>query len=178
MQITSCSPQGNECYYKYISENKEHLTSACLKPCHGIYGDIQHTTQDGSVTISKNGEPTETIFKEYLDYKRGFETNYLAYFSNITESRGSPFLNKFVTREVASCIEYGNDCLPKIVLGIESCSSRRYKSMCKFETQERLQVVEIYFDTPTFDKITRDAKTNSIAKLSLIGGTLGLLTGG
>ena len=48
---------------------------------------------------------------------------------------------------------------------------------CKYETQEKLQVVEIYFDTPTFDKITRDAKTNSIAKLSLIGGTFGLLTG-
>ena len=48
---------------------------------------------------------------------------------------------------------------------------------CKYETKEKLQVVEIYFDTPTFDKITRDAKTNSIAKISLIGGTLGLLTG-
>ena len=47
----------------------------------------------------------------------------------------------------------------------------------KYEKDEKLQVVEIYFDTPTFDKITRDAKTNSIAKLSLIGGTLGLLTG-
>ena len=85
-------------------------------------------------------------------------------------------MTKFVTREVASCFEYGNDCLPKIKLGIESCSDNGYE--CQYETQERLQVVEIYFDTPTFDKITRDAKTNSIAKLSLIGGTLGLLTGG
>ena len=48
---------------------------------------------------------------------------------------------------------------------------------CKYETQEKLQVVEIYFDTPTFDKITRDAKTNTVAKLSMIGGALGLLTG-
>ena len=62
----------------------------------------------------------------------------------------------------------------KLDLGIESCNER-YK--CKYEIQEKLQVVEIYFDTPTFDKITRDAKTNSIAKLSTIGGTLGLLTG-
>ena len=105
MQVTSCSPQGNQCYYKKISENKENLTSSCMKSCHGIYGDIQHITQDNTVTISKNGEPTETLFKEYLDYKRGFETNYLTYFSNITESRGSgsPFLTKLVTREVASC---------------------------------------------------------------------------
>ena len=176
MQVRSCSPVGNECYYKYISENKEHLTSTCLKPCHGIYGDIQHVTQDNTVTISKNGDPTEKLFEEYLDYKRGFETNYLAYFSNITESRGSPFLNKFVTREVASCTKYESNCLPKIKLGIESCSGIGYK--CQYETQERLQVVEIYFNTPTFDKITRDARTNSFAKLSLIGGTLGLLTGG
>ena len=175
MQVTSCSPQGNECYYKYISENKEHLTSACLKSCHGIYGDIQHTTQDGSVTISKNGEPTETIFKEYLDYKRGFETNYLAYFSNITESRGSPFLNKLVTREVASCNHlFFGDCRNLVINGNAKCAG---EYDCKFETQEKLQVVEIYFATPTFDKITKDAKTNSIAKLSMIGGTLGLLTG-
>ena len=109
---------------KYISENKEQLTSTCLKSCRGIYGDIQHITQDDTVTISKNGEPTETIYKEYLDYKRGFETNYLTYFSNITEIRGSPFLNKLVTREVASCGDnYGKNCLPKIELGVKSCNT-------------------------------------------------------
>ena len=174
-QVSFCSPEGNKCYYRYISENKEQLTSTCVKSCHGIYGDIQHLPQEDTVTISRNGELTETIFKEYLDYKRGFEAGYLSYFSNITESQGSPFLNKFVTRKVASCTYYGSDCLPKIKLGIESCSGTGYK--CHYEIQERLQVVEIYFNTPTFDKITRDARTNSFAKLSLIGGTLGLLTG-
>ena len=145
IQVRSCNSVGTECYHKYISQNKiEHNT--CLKSCHGIYGDIQHITQDDTVTISKNGEPTETLFKEYLDYKRGFETNYLAYFSNITGSHGSPFLTEFVT----------NDW--DIV-------------------QEKLQVVEIYFDTPTFDKITRDAKTTNVGKISSIGGHLGLLTG-
>ena len=150
---------------------------------------------DDTVTISNNGEPTETIFKEYVDYKRGFETNYLAYFSNITESRGSPFLNKFVTREVASCnhrspvmakypwgwrprqdLNYvtDGDCKNLVINGNAKCAG---ENDCKFETHEKLQVVEIYFATPTFDKITKDAKTNSIAKLSMIGGTLGLLTG-
>ena len=67
-------------------------------------------------------------------------------------------------------------CLWQIELGVgvESCSN---ENNCEYEIKERLQVVEIYFDTPTFDKITRDAKTNDIAKLSMIGGTLGLLTG-
>ena len=40
-----------------------------------------------------------------------------------------------------------------------------------------LQLVEIYFDTATFDDIERDRKIKTEAQLSLIGGTMGLLTG-
>ena len=40
-----------------------------------------------------------------------------------------------------------------------------------------LQLVEIYFDTATFDNIERDKKIKTEAQLSLIGGTMGLLTG-
>ena len=66
------------------------------------------------------------------------------------------------------------DCRNLVINGNAKCGDIYH---CEYETQERLQVVEIYFATPTFDKITKDAKTNSIAKLSMIGGTLGLLTG-
>ena len=37
--------------------------------------------------------------------------------------------------------------------------------------------MEIYFDTATFDDIERDKKIKTEAQLSLIGGTMGLLTG-
>ena len=37
--------------------------------------------------------------------------------------------------------------------------------------------MEIYFDTATFDNIERDKKIKTEAQLSLIGGTMGLLTG-
>ena len=37
--------------------------------------------------------------------------------------------------------------------------------------------MRIYFDTPTFDRVTKDEKANFEAKLSAIGGTMGLLTG-
>ena len=169
-------PQGNECYYKYISENREQLTSTCVESCHGLHADITaFVTQDDTITISKNGESTEAMFAEYLDYKRGFENDYLTYFSDIIESPGSPFLNEFVTREIARCKNNYYDCAKLVKDGYAECDKTRYK--CRYETYEALQVVEIYFETPTFDKITRDAKTNSIAKLSLIGGTLGLLTG-
>ena len=37
--------------------------------------------------------------------------------------------------------------------------------------------MQIYFDTATFDNIERDKKIKTEAQLSLIGGTMGLLTG-
>ena len=38
-------------------------------------------------------------------------------------------------------------------------------------------MVEIYFDTATFDNIERDKKIKTEAQLSLIGGTMGLFSG-
>ena len=40
-----------------------------------------------------------------------------------------------------------------------------------------LEVVQVFFDTATFDNIKRDKKVKMEAQLSLIGGTMGLLTG-
>ena len=40
-----------------------------------------------------------------------------------------------------------------------------------------LHWVHIYFNTPTFDKITRDEKADFVTKMSDLGGTMGLLTG-
>ena len=40
-----------------------------------------------------------------------------------------------------------------------------------------LQYVRIYFDTPTFDRTTKDISSKFVDKLSAIGGTMGLLTG-
>ena len=40
-----------------------------------------------------------------------------------------------------------------------------------------IRVVQIYFDTATFDNIERDKKIKLEGQLSLIGGTMGLLTG-
>ena len=45
------------------------------------------------------------------------------------------------------------------------------------EFSSTLQLVEIYFDTATFDDIERDKKIKTEAQLSLIGDTMGLLTG-
>ena len=38
-------------------------------------------------------------------------------------------------------------------------------------------MVQIYFDTATYDQIERDKKMTLTAQIGLIGGTMGLLTG-
>ena len=40
-----------------------------------------------------------------------------------------------------------------------------------------MQLVQIYFDTATFDEISRDVKNTMETQISVIGGTMGLFTG-
>ena len=46
-----------------------------------------------------------------------------------------------------------------------------------FEWKNKLRYVRIHFDTPTFDRITKDRAAKFVDMLSAIGGTMGLLTG-
>ena len=46
-----------------------------------------------------------------------------------------------------------------------------------YDDKENLKFVKIFFQAPTFDKITMDEAENFEDQLSAIGGTLGLLTG-
>ena len=43
--------------------------------------------------------------------------------------------------------------------------------------ESTIELVQIYFDTATFDNIQRDKKIKLDAQISLIRGTMGLLTG-
>ena len=43
--------------------------------------------------------------------------------------------------------------------------------------ESSVHLVQIYFDTATFDEIGRDQEIKFEAQLSLVGGTMGLLTG-
>ena len=46
-----------------------------------------------------------------------------------------------------------------------------------FEWKNQLRFVRIYFETPTFDRITNDIAAKFMDKFAVIGGTMGLLTG-
>ena len=50
-------------------------------------------------------------------------------------------------------------------------------STLEFQWKNKLRYVRISFDTPTFDKITKDRAAKFVDMLSAIGGTMGLLTG-
>ena len=45
------------------------------------------------------------------------------------------------------------------------------------EWKSELKYVKIFFDTPTMDRITKDRSAKFVDMLSVIGGTMGLLTG-
>ena len=50
-------------------------------------------------------------------------------------------------------------------------------NVLEYQWRNKLRYVRIYFDTPTFDRITKDRAAKFVDKLSAIGGTMGLLTG-
>ena len=52
-----------------------------------------------------------------------------------------------------------------------------YIDSLDYEWKNNLRYVRIYFETPTFDIITKDRAAKFEDMLSAIGGTMGLLTG-
>ena len=46
-----------------------------------------------------------------------------------------------------------------------------------YEWKNKLRFVRIYFDTPTFDRIIKDAAVKPADMISTFGGTMGLFTG-
>ena len=47
----------------------------------------------------------------------------------------------------------------------------------EFQWKNKLHLVRIFFDSPAFDRITKDRAAKFVDYVSAIGGTMGLLTG-
>ena len=74
------------------------------------------------------------------------------------------------------------DCISKIEVDtsvcVNPCPSQNDKIFfLDYDWKNKLRFVRIYFDTPTFDKITKDRAAKFEDMLSSICGTMGLLTG-
>ena len=69
---------------------------------------------------------------------------------------------------------------PSGLKGVLKINERKYcllRIISDYEWRNKLRYVRIFFDTPTFDKITKDRAAKFVDMLSAIGGTMGLLTG-
>ena len=65
-----------------------------------------------------------------------------------------------------------------LILLSKIISISTYFPFClEYEWKNNLRMVRIYFETPTFDRITKDRSAKFGDMLSAIGGTMGLLTG-
>ena len=100
---------------------------------------------------------------------------------------------KSVIEEGSSCFKnceglyissYEKQEIPQVYLDLidPSLSAQYEKFKGRFSDYgnimtSHLQMVRIYFDTPTFDRITKDRAAKFVDMLSAIGGTMGLLTG-
>ena len=128
----------------------------------------------------ENEEGFLKVLQEYQEYKKGYVKNYETFLTDITKIGDErwnikvPFLNDLVHVNFTKCDYFGKNCMELIRKGTHNCNSW-YK--CTFKVTQMFKVVEVYLDTPTFDKITMDAKTNFVTQISVIGGTLGLFSG-
>ena len=57
------------------------------------------------------------------------------------------------------------------------CSLQFIVHSSDYEWKNKLRYVRIFFDTPTFDRITKGRAAKFVDMLSAVGGTMGLLTG-
>ena len=60
--------------------------------------------------------------------------------------------------------------------GTESVNLKSYSLFLDPPSRSKLRYVRIYFDTPTFDRITKDRADKPVNVLSVIGGTMGSLS--
>ena len=91
----------------------------------------------------------DRLMEEYYDYKANYSKNI-----EFDPSTISPFSKYY---NINICIIF-----------LFSANTIKYAP---------LQLVQIYYDTATFDEIEKDVKVTMEAQLGLIGGTMGLLTG-
>ena len=128
-------------------------------------------------TLALNGKFKHRAFQAFLDeyllFKRAYETEFDTFYEDILPQnamvgfglgwkrfiRGWPFINE------------------QAVLESFTSSDGYWTTDMTYEVQQKLDVVEIYFKAPTFDQVVKDARTNFVTKISMLGGTLGLFTG-
>ena len=94
--------------------------------------------------------------------------------NRIFEERISSSINAY--KKYTSIYKIPNEFEGNILL-ISFGIYKHYDLLVDYEVKLDLKFVRIYFDTTTFDTITKDRAAKFVDMLSAIGGTMGLLTG-
>ena len=121
--------------------------SQCLVSCDGFYGDVAQVKQED--LKEKDAVKKGHLLSEYNRYKSRLA-------KNLVFSSRSPKFSK--------CPHPSSPSLLNLFPAYE-------------QPYGPLQLVQIYFDTATFDEISRDVKDTMETQISVIGGTMGLFTG-
>ena len=121
----------------------------CSVSCTGLYADVDFYEAEGQ-QMWVDFTLLADLQEDYMAYKRNFAKN-IVFNQDITS------LGKTNNYDVKGFSMYF--CLDEEI---------EYSQM---------QLLQIYFDTATYDEIERDVKVTLEAQLGLIGGTMGLLTG-
>ena len=123
-----------------------------------MYAVVHRYPANRTLTLNKrtNDGDFNLFVKEYLAYKRGYQSNFQDFFQNISKSPEWPFLN---------------DQSVPIKTGYNTDGGNKYRY------EQRLELVKMHFETRTYEMITRDTRTDIPTQISLIGGTLGLFLG-
>ena len=157
-----CNPNGIECYEVGALTSE----ASCLKECEGMHSVVQINANNRTLPLNGrlSNKKLQTFFQEYLQFKRGYETEFDNFYEDILTRKGPVYSEKgwpFLNEQAA--------LTPKLF--------DSWGSPSRYEVEQRLEIIEIYFEAPTLEKITRDARTNFVTKVSMIGGMLGLFAG-
>ena len=170
-----CSPLDRDCIEGAIGQDFN-----CSVSCEGIYADVQwlgvldaakkKTEHQWTMLNGKMEKDEEILNKkkilalvnEYNTFKKknvqhfkfSAEANKQSYGETMTNPILAYIYGLFLPEKLSSTLFAGTELV-----------------------ESTLQLVQIYFDTATFDEVERDKKIKTEAQLSLIGGTMGLLTG-
>ena len=160
--MQKCGPEGRNCIEKHST-----LVFNCSLTCEGIFADTLHLGLDKvernmKDSFSKNGaELDEKKFEKLVSEYKNFKKENCQHFRFNSEANLTLFGELLVIIIISSVFGF----------------SKPYETSGEELPDSTLELVQIFFDTATFDNIERDKKIKMEAQLSLIGGTMGLLTG-
>ena len=194
--MSRCGPVGRDCI-----EKKSTQTFNCSVTCEGVYADVHWITDiikeevedklveeevEVKLLPGEVGDELKKMQKQLSDMKlmhkslrKEMEASFGKRGEELDREKYMKLLAEYKTfkKNNVRHFRFNSEANSS---GFGECPFYDVDTKCVesgVELHSTLQLVQIYFDTATFDDIERDKKIKTEAQLSLIGGTMGLLGG-